>query len=33
MTQTIHPSAYISPDAKIGDNVTIGAFAVIERDV
>ncbi len=33
MTQNIHPSAYISPDAKIGDNVTIGAFAVIERDV
>ncbi|MDD5227834.1 MAG: acyl-ACP--UDP-N-acetylglucosamine O-acyltransferase [Methylococcales bacterium] len=33
MTQNIHPSAYISPDAKIGDNVTIGAFAVIENSV
>ncbi len=33
MTQNIHPSAYISPDAKIGENVTIGAFAVIEHHV
>ena len=33
MTQNIHPSAYISPDAKIGENVKIGAFAVIESNV
>ena len=33
MTQNIHPSAFISPNAKIGDNVTIGAFAVIENHV
>jgi UDP-N-acetylglucosamine acyltransferase len=33
MTQNIHPSAFISPNAKIGDNVTIGAFAVIESHV
>jgi UDP-N-acetylglucosamine acyltransferase len=33
MTQNIHPSAYISPDAKIGENVKIGAFAVIENHV
>lgn len=33
MTQNIHPTAYISPDAKIGDNVKIGAFAVIENNV
>lgn len=33
MTQNIHPSAYISPNAKIGKNVTIGAFAMIESHV
>lgn len=33
MTQNIHPSAWISPDAKIGKNVKIGAFAVIENNV
>lgn len=33
MTQNIHPSAYISPDAKIGENVKVGAFAVIENHV
>ncbi len=33
MTQLIHPTAYVSPDAKIGENVKIGAFAVIEGNV
>lgn len=33
MTQIIHPTAYISPDAQIGENVKIGAFAVIESNV
>lgn len=33
MTQQIHPSAYISTDAKIGANVKIGAFSVIEGNV
>lgn len=33
MTQNIHPTAYISPDAKLGENVKIGAFAVIENHV
>ncbi len=33
MTQTIHPTAYIAPDAQIGDNTRIGAFAVIESGV
>lgn len=28
----IHPSAIISPDARIGKNVTIGAYSVIEED-
>lgn len=28
----IHPTAVISPDAVIGDNVTIGAYSVIEND-
>lgn len=33
MTSLIHPTAYISPDAKLGQNVKIGAFAVIEANV
>ncbi len=33
MNQGIHPSAYISETAVIGENVTIGAFAVIEDNV
>ena len=33
MTQNIHPTAYISANAKIGENVKIGAFAVIEDNV
>ncbi|WAR45428.1 acyl-ACP--UDP-N-acetylglucosamine O-acyltransferase [Methylomonas rapida] len=30
MSALIHPSAYIAPGAKLGDNVRIGPFAVIE---
>ncbi|MGJ8695259.1 MAG: acyl-ACP--UDP-N-acetylglucosamine O-acyltransferase [Verrucomicrobiaceae bacterium] len=30
---SIHPSAVISPDAKIGDDVEIGPFCVIEANV
>ncbi|CAG1020534.1 UDP-N-acetylglucosamine acyltransferase [Patescibacteria group bacterium] len=33
MTQQIHSTAYISPDAKLGQNVKVGAFAVIEACV
>lgn len=33
MTSLIHPTAYISPDAKLGQNVNVGAFAVIEAHV
>ena len=33
MPQSIHPTALISPNAKLGDNVKIGPFAVIEHDV
>lgn len=33
MIQNIHPTAYISPNAQIGNNVKIGAFAVIENNV
>ena len=33
MTHIIHPTAYIAPDAQIGDNTRIGAFAVIESGV
>lgn len=29
----IHPSAIIHPDAKIGNNVSIGAFTIIDADV
>lgn len=31
MPQTIHPSAYISEQASIGENVSIAPFAVIEK--
>lgn len=31
--QNIHPSAIVSDKAKIGNNVTIGAFSIIEDDV
>jgi UDP-N-acetylglucosamine acyltransferase len=33
MLQQIHPTACIAPDVKLGDNITIGAFAVIESNV
>ncbi len=33
MTQNIHPTASIAPGVILGDNVTIGAFAVIEENV
>lgn len=32
MAYTIHPTAYISPDAVLGDNVVVGPFAVIEAN-
>lgn len=33
VAERIHPSAVVSPRARIADNVTIGPFAVIEDDV
>lgn len=33
MTQNIHRTAYIASDAKLGENCTIGPFAVIESGV
>lgn len=33
MPQQIHPTAYIAPNAKLDDNITIGPFAVLENDV
>ncbi len=33
MPQQIHPTAYIAPNAKLGDNVIVGPFAVLENDV
>jgi UDP-N-acetylglucosamine acyltransferase len=33
MAQHIHPTAYIAPNVKLGDNIIIGPFAVIEGDV
>lgn len=30
MTQHIHPTAYIAQDVSLGNNVTVGPFAVIE---
>ena len=33
MSVLIHPLASIAPEARIGNNVTIGPFAVIESDV
>jgi UDP-N-acetylglucosamine acyltransferase len=30
MAQNIHPTAFIAPDVALGDNVTVGPFAVIE---
>lgn len=33
MPQQIHPTAYIAPNAKLGDNIIVGPFAVLENDV
>ncbi len=33
MTQKIHPTAYVAPTAILGENVTLGPFAVIEDNV
>ncbi len=33
MSQNIHPTACISPDAVLGEHVKVGPFAVIEEDV
>ncbi len=33
MTSMIHPMACVSPNAKLGENVRVDAFAVIEDDV
>lgn len=30
---SIHPTAIVNPQAKLGNNITIGSFAVIEADV
>ena len=30
MAQNIHPTAFIAPDVVLGDDVTVGPFAVIE---
>jgi len=33
MTQSIHPTAYIAPDAVLGNNIIVDPFAVIESGV
>jgi UDP-N-acetylglucosamine acyltransferase len=33
MTQNIHPTAYIAENVILGDDVTVGPFAVIENNV
>jgi len=33
MSTTIHPTAIVSPKAKLGDNVSVGPFTIIEDDV
>jgi len=33
MTEKIHPTAYVAPTAKLGENVTLGPYAVIEDHV
>ncbi len=33
MTQKIHPTAYVAPTAVLGENVTLGPFAVVEENV
>jgi len=32
MDKLIHPTAIVSPDAVLGKNVSVGAFAIIEND-
>ncbi len=33
MAQKIHPTAYVAPSAILGENVILGAFAVVEDNV
>jgi len=33
MSSTIHPTAVVDPDAKIGDGTVVGPYTVIEADV
>jgi UDP-N-acetylglucosamine acyltransferase len=33
MSPIVHPAAIVSPKARLGDDVNIGAFAIIEDDV
>lgn len=33
MTSTIHPSAIVSPDARLADDVEVGPYAIIGADV
>jgi len=33
MSQNIHPTAYVAPTAILGENVTLGPFAVVEDNV
>ena len=33
MPQQIHPTAYVAANAKLGDNIIVGPFAVLENDV
>ncbi|MGQ0765130.1 MAG: acyl-ACP--UDP-N-acetylglucosamine O-acyltransferase [Gemmatimonadota bacterium] len=33
MTTTIHPTAFISPEARLGEGVIVGPFAIIGPDV
>jgi UDP-N-acetylglucosamine acyltransferase len=33
MPQQIHPTAYIAPNVKLGDDIIVGPFAVLENDV
>jgi UDP-N-acetylglucosamine acyltransferase len=33
VSRSLHPSAFVSPDAVLGDNIQVGPCAVIEEDV
>jgi UDP-N-acetylglucosamine acyltransferase len=33
VSRSVHPAAFVSPDAVLGDNVSVGPCAVIEEDV